>query len=110
MTPFSESPEALQAYTALCDCYVNSYRAYCQKHNAGLSPAEAERQAMKMLDAFFNQHSSFNPAYASRRGMESLIDQLNAAFGLNTDPDILEDHNVTLHLFISDLQESVTLL
>lgn len=60
------------------------------------------------MDAFFKKHK-FDARTASRSGLEAVIEPLNAELGLLDDADLLEDHYATLHLFISDLQESVTL-
>jgi len=108
-TVSDESFAAVEAYLALRECYVNTYRCYCLKHQTGVDAYQAEQRAESLMDAFFKKNQ-FDARTATRSALEAIANQLNTEMGLLDDPDLLEDHNVTLHLFISDLPESITVL
>ncbi len=101
----AEQLESLNVVRRVCDCFLATYRTY----QARQGTSESETDAIDRLNDAFRRNR-FNPVMASRMGLEAIIGRLNEEFGFNADPDLLEEHNATLHLIISDLQPTVTVL
>jgi hypothetical protein len=104
-----ESSSIDQALAGLRDCYIYSFVAYSRKHHPELAPQEAELKASRLLDSAFAKYLK-DQAHVTRMSLEALANKLNAELGITNDPEILEDLNGTLFLYISDLQDSITVI
>ena len=104
-----ESSSIDQALAGLRDCYICSFVAYSRKHHPELAPQEAELKASKLLDSALAKYIK-NQAHLSRMSLEALANKLNTEMGLTNDPEIIQDLNDTLFIYISDLQDSITVI